>query len=107
MGMAGSTNITITGGTIVANQGVGIYTIGPLTLGVKADGTVSNTEPSITAKTYGVKCTNTFNFYDGIIRGGNAAINGTISDCETGYQKVDGTEDIGGTTYNTAYLDEI
>ena len=100
------TKITITGGTIVATDGIGVSTEGSLTIGDK-DGVVSTTSPSITAKEHGVYCTNTFNFYDGIIRGETDAIDGTITDVETGYQQVDDTETIGGVTYQTAYLDQI
>ena len=100
------TKITITGGTIEATDGIGVSTEGSLTIGDK-DGVVSTTSPSITAKEHGVYCTNTFNFYDGIIRGETDAIDGTITDVETGYQQVDDTETIGGVTYQTAYLDQI
>lgn len=102
--VSSSANTVITGGTIVATGGIGVSTLGPLTLGVKNDGVVSSTSPLIIAETYGIKCTNTLNFYDGIVKGKSGAINGTISDCEPGYQKTDGTENIDGATYNTAYL---
>ena len=86
---------------------MGVSTCGPLTLGVKNDGVVSTTSPVIKAETSGIKCTNTLNFYDGIVKGKSDAIDGTISDCEPGYVKVDGTESINGATYYTAYLDGI
>ena len=105
--VSATANTIITGGTIIATDGVGVSTCGPLTLGVKNDGVVSTTSPVIKAETSGIKCTNTLNFYDGIVKGKSGAIDGTISDCEPGYVKVDGTESINGATYYTAYLDGI
>lgn len=105
--VSATANTIITGGTIIATDGIGVSTYGPLTLGVKNDGVVSTTSPVIKAETSGIKCTSTLNFYDGIVKGKTSAIDGTISDCEPGYQKTDGTEDIDGTSYNTAYLEEI
>ena len=105
--VSSSANTIITGGTIVATDGIGVVTYGPVTLGVKNDGLVSTTSPVIKAETYGINCTNTINFYDGIVKGKSGAIDGTISDCEPGYVEVDGTESIDGETYYTAYLDGI
>lgn len=105
--VSSSANTIITGGTIVATDGIGVVTYGPVTLGVKNDGLVSTTSPVIKAETYGINCTNTIRFYDGIVKGKSGAIDGTISDCEPGYVKVDGTESIDGETYYTAYLDGI
>ena len=101
-----SATVIIKGGTIVSTAGIGISSKGTLIIGDN-DGSVSTTNPSITAKTRGVYAVSTFEFYDGIIRGETDAIDGTITAVESGYQKVDDTETIGGVTYQTAYLDQI
>lgn len=105
--ISATAKINIKGGTIVATDGISVSSIGPVTLGVKADGVVSTSTPVIQGYTYGIQTTGAINFYDGIVKGKSSAINGTISDCEPGYQKVDGTESIDGETYYTAYLDGI
>lgn len=99
--------LTITGGTIEDTTGIGVSSIGTLTLGIKADGTPSKTSPVIIGKTYGVKNYDTLNFYDGIIKGGTKAIFETSNssiDIETGYTVINSTETISGSTYKTAHL---
>ena len=101
--LAGGT-IYITGGTIIGVNQQAISNEGTLTIGVE-DGNVSTTSPNIRGKTYGIKSSSTFNYYDGIIKGKTEAISGSISDSEDNYQIVDGTEVIDGTTYKTVHLE--
>ena len=75
---------TITGGSITSTIAQAINNFGTLTLGVN-DINVSKTVPSIVGKTYGVKNTGTFNFYDGVIEGETEAISGTVTKTPTDY----------------------
>ncbi len=75
---------TITGGSITSTIAQAIDNFGTLTLGVN-DINVSKTVPSIVGKTYGVKNTGTFNFYDGVIEGETEAISGTVTKTPTDY----------------------
>ena len=75
---------TITGGSITSTTAEAIDNLGTLTLGVN-DINVSKTVPSIVGKTYGVKNTGTFNFYDGVIEGETEAISGTVTKTPTDY----------------------
>ena len=100
--LAGGTLI-ISGGTLIGVNQQAISNEGTLTIGTSGGG-VSTTIPEIRGKTYAVKSTSTFNFYDGILKGITDAVNGSISNVETGYQKADSTEVIDGKTYKTAYL---
>ncbi len=69
-------------------------------------GGISNTSPEIRGKTYGLKSTSsaTTEFYDGILKGVTAAVNGTITTEEQNSSEATGTETIGSDTYNTLYL---
>ena len=95
--------LIISGGTIIGVNQQAVSNEGTLTIGTTGGG-VSITVPEIRGKTYGVKSTSTFNFYDGILKGITDPVNGSISNVETGYQKEDSTEVIDGKTYKTAYL---
>ena len=75
---------TITGGSITSTTAEAINNTGTLTLGVN-DINISKTVPSIVGKTYGVKNTGTFNFYDGVIEGETEAISGTVTKTPTDY----------------------
>ena len=96
--------MTITGGTITSNAQNGVNNTSNLTIGVK-DGNIDATSPTIRGTNYGVNNTSTFKFYDGIIKGANNSINGSIAEMETNSTRVDGTEDIGGVTYHTTHLE--
>ncbi len=96
--------MTITGGTITAPSQNGVNNTSSLTIGIK-DGTIDTIVPSITAGGYGVNSTGTFKFYDGTIRGVTGSINGTVTEIETGSTRVDATEVINNTTYNTTHLE--
>ena len=68
------------------------------------DNTVSQTYPIIKGTTYGINSTNgTFRFFDGILYGKTATVNGVINTIEDGYSLVHGTED----DYNTTILDRV
>ena len=76
--------LTITEGTITSTGSVGVFTngSGTLTIGTnEATPSVSTTVPSITGARYGVQTSGdtTFNFYDGIILGGEHAIYGDVN----------------------------
>ena len=96
-------SITITGGTIVGTDGVGISNKGNLVLGVE-DETIDNSQPLVMGKTYGIRNDSVFNFYDGIIKGVNDAINGTITAREQSTQIQSVSEIINGDTYTVNYL---
>ncbi len=115
--------VTITGGTIVANNSYAIYNEkGTLNIGTQNDSFNSNT-PIIQGATYGVVANTKFNFYDGIIKGvtyhvGTATTGNTptvaddvgetkIEGFEEDSQKVLNEEAIDGITYKTFtyYLD--
>ena len=98
--------LIITGGTIEGLKQQAISNEGNLTIGTK-DGNIDITTPILIGNAHGIKSTETFNFYDGIIKGKNDAINGTISDQETNSQLINDTETVDGSTYNTAYLKNI
>jgi len=72
--------VNINSSIIKSNSGIGIKNQGTnstINLGIK-DYPVSITNPEITGGTYGVSNSGTFNFYDGIIKGGTKAINGLV-----------------------------
>ena len=72
----------ILGGTIKSTNGNAIdLSTGTLTLGENTGGYPSTTVPEIEGATYGVNHTGgTFKFYDGIVKGGTKAINGTVNE---------------------------
>lgn len=101
---AGSTMV-ITGGTIVSTTSHALYNQGTLTIGVE-DGNIDVTTPSFTGKTYGIKSTTNFDYYDGIFKGQTAGIQNEskVANKEAGSSIVHGTEIIDGVEYKTAYL---
>ena len=112
--------VYINGGTIISKNLYAIYNEkGTLTIGTKDD-IFDNTSPVIQGKTFAIAANNTYNFYDGILKGGTSAAGTTsntgntptvtadtnetkIANLEDNSTKVYGTEDIEGTTYNTLY----
>ena len=95
----------ITGGTIVGtNQQAVSNDTGATTIIGTQGGSVSTTSPVLQGAINGIKTVGTFNFYDGIIKGGTHAINGTVSAKESGYSVTTGSETIDGTPYETAKL---
>ena len=100
--LSGGTLI-ITGGTIEGLKQQAVSNEGTLTIGTK-DGSINTSTPVLIGNIHGVKTTGTFNFYDGIIKGKTAAIDGTITDQETNSRLINGTETIDGDTYIVNYL---
>ncbi len=95
-----SGTVNIYGGTIVATASHAVSNQGTCNLGRK-DGVIDSTIPELRGKSNGIKSTGTLNFYDGIAMGGTSAINGTVSDHETGASQKTGTQKIGKTNYKT------
>ena len=95
--------VNITGGTIVSNKQQAVSNEGSLTIGTK-DGNINSTTPVLIGEVNGIRNDGTFNFYDGIIKGKTASIDGSITDQEVNSQLVNGTETINGSVYNTAHL---
>ena len=107
LGLYNSGQTTITGGTIdpSRNSGNGITNSksGMLILGEK-DGTANKESPVIIGNKYGINNSGIFNFYDGIIKGNNAAItnsggtvnieNVTLSDSNIGISNSSGIVNI-------------
>ena len=93
----------ILGGTIISINQQAVSNAGTLTIGTK-DGNISITTPDLRGATYGVTNTNTFKFYDGVIKGITGSISGNINEIETGSTRVDTSEVISGNTYHKTYL---
>ena len=101
--------MTITGGTITSSRGNGVVISGDGTLIIgtnEAPPSISTSVPSITGAKYGVNTVGngTINFYDGIILGKTAALNGSKDTVVT--NKPDGYEVVIDTSgdYETATL---
>lgn len=98
--------MTITGGTIVSYNQVGLNNEkGTLTIGVK-DGTIDDASPIIQGKTYGITASQTFKFYDGTIIGRTNPVNDVnkISEIEDASEKYNTTQVTDGVTYKLLYL---
>ena len=97
--------LSITGGTIIATRFSAITNAGSLTIGTE-DGDPAINSISIQGDVYGVNSTPNFNFYDGTIKGKNAAVNNLskIVDIEDGYSIANGEEIISDITYKTIFL---
>ena len=98
--------VTITGGTIIGTVQQAISNEATLIIGTQ-DGSINATSPEIIGKTVGIANIKTFRFYDGIIKGIDDSISGTITQEEANSQEVDGTEVISGQTYKTKCLEPI
>ena len=102
-----SGTVVITGGTIVSESYQAINNIGTMTIGVKDD-SVDKTNPIIQGATIGLNIANaaTCNFYDGIIKGYEQAVNNEnkVVDVETGYNIVHSAQEIDNKIYKTVYL---
>jgi len=99
-------------GYIENTLGTGIENNGTLTIGVD-DGTLYTNAPRVIGGTYGVVNAGNsavLNFYDGMIEGQTAPVDGTITTDTTEYTVTTGTETrtygVNQITYNTAYLVE-
>lgn len=96
----------ITGGTIVGKIQYAVASEGTLTVGIKEDGIINTSSPSLTGGIYGLISVGTLNLYDGIMKGKTGAISGTITDQEPNTEIVNGNEIIDGETYITGYLEQ-
>ena len=103
--LSGGTMV-ITGGTINSSIQYAVSNEGTLTIGIKEDGDISITSPSLKGGSYGLKSIGTLNLYDGIMKGKTGAIDGSITDQEPNTVLTNGTETIDGVTFFTAYLEE-
>ena len=99
-----TSTMVITGGTFVSKYQQGVTNFGTLTIGEK-DGSIDTSTPNMRGHTYGITNEGTLRFYDGIAKGIQGGISGTVADIETDSQIVQSTETIEGTTYITAYLE--
>ncbi len=93
---------------IIKNEtGVGIENHGTLTIGVGGNSTVYTNSPRIQGRTYAIDTTSgtAFNFYDGVLKGATAAVNGTITATPSGYTEANSTEPINGVTYYVKTLE--
>lgn len=97
--------MVITGGTIVANNYIGLENEGTLTIGVQDNDPDSST-PVIQGATYGIKSSTNFNFYNGISKGLTKALEDEtkVTGTEPGYVIAHTGEIINGSTYVCAYL---
>lgn len=98
-----SGTLIITGGTIIGSKQQAVSNEGILTIGIK-DGNINTSTPTLIGKVNGLKTTGTFNFYDGIIKGGTDTINGEITEKETNSVIISGTDTINNESYKTNYL---
>lgn len=95
---------SITGGVINA-KGYGIRNTRILTIGTKDEG-LNITTPVIKSDTYGVYNENTFNFYDGILKGQTNGYYGNVSAMQDATTINDDVEIIDGIEYKANYLVE-
>lgn len=98
--------VEITGGTIISkstkSSAGAVQNAGTLILGSK-DGSVNSTSPDLMGNTYGVNNSGTFKFYDGILKGKLASINGNLNDYDPAGTRVDTTDTINGVQYYVTY----
>ena len=97
--------LTITGGTIVSTGRNAIENNGNMTIGIK-DGNIDKSTPVFQGVTYGISSSTNYSFYNGIVKGKNAAFNNEsrITDKEDGYSISHQTETINEENYDTAFL---
>ena len=98
---ANTTTTNISGGTIIGTVSCAITNNGTLNIGIGNDGIIDNFILIIIGETYGIKNDNLFNFYDGIIKGKTAAMNGEITERELNSILVNGVDG----SYKTIYLE--
>ena len=107
MNLVSSTNTNIVNNSsVISDNGNAINnTNSTLIVGeaIIDDGAVSQTYPIIKGTSYAINNSGTFKFYDGILYGKTATVNGSFNVIEDGYALVHGTED----DYNTTILDKV
>ena len=99
-----SGTLIITGGRIVGEKQHAVANEDLLIIGSK-DGNINASTPILEGFTNGIKSSGTLYFYDGIAKGISDAISGNVSDMEDNSSFVNGTENIDGVSYKTAYLE--
>ena len=98
--------MTITGGTIVADNFSGISNdAGTMTIGIK-DGTINTNTPIIQGSNYGITSKVNYSIYDGIIKGKTESVNSEskITSVEDNSIIENSNEVIEGVTYKTLKL---
>ena len=102
-GAAATTNVK--GGTVAGYyRGIHNATNAETNIG-DLDIPVSNETPVIIGNTNGIyKNGGSWNFYNGILKGKTNSYSGAVADVRDYYYMEEGTENIGGETYKTAYL---
>ena len=100
-----SGNMTVTGGTIVAPNYIGLNNEANLVVGTE-DGNPNIGSLTIQGGTYGINSSTNFSYYDGTIKGKTSAINNEskVTNKETGYSIAHKDEYIDGNRYDVAYL---
>ncbi len=107
--------VTITGGNISADQWYGTIISGAgsvVNVGSPSTTVPSNTNPVIIGGSGGYSVgfgdtAGTWNFYSGILKSLHSTYQAVPSNVLSGYYVTSGTETIGGSTYNTSYLETL
>lgn len=103
-----SGTVAITGGTIISTGHSGVVNSATIIIGTE-DGDNNPSSLVIQGAKYGIETSIDLGFFDGTIKGKNGPIDnpGRIVSIETGYDKVETTERIGGVTYTDLFLGRI
>ena len=98
--------VIVTGGTIIALNQYAIGNEGKLIIGIQGDGQINSTTPNIRGNDVGIKSIGSLYYYDGIVKGIDVPIDGTVTEKEEDTEIIINTEEIEDKTYKTAYLGE-
>lgn len=97
--------LTVINATVKSDYLPAIDNKGTLTIG-KEDGILNNASPLIQGNNSGIQTTTDFSFFDGVIKGTNAAVSGSVTiTTEANYSKKEGEETIENIDYKTLYLE--
>ena len=96
--------LIIRSGTIECSSQHAVSNEGTLIIG-EEDGVVSSIKPIIKGYKYGINSIGEINFYDGIIKGKDDSVFGTINNRESGTSIIDNIEIIDGEFYKTKHLE--
>ena len=105
MNVNNTSSVEITEGTVIGTNSAGISNNGILNLGIRGDGIINSSSPTIIGKTYGIKNYSIFNFYDGTVKGIDDTIDGVITEREISSNIINGIEQIDSYTYKTIHLE--
>ena len=94
--------LAILGGVIECSTQSAVSNSGTLIVGVQ-DGNSDSTNPVFKGNDYGIRNDGTFEYYDGIIKGKIAAIDGAVAAIENNCSIINSTEIISDETYYTAH----